>query len=149
MAYSLSWVFRLTEWQEIEFDPWAQAANDNNSRMGTHTFLRSTGSNNPLTYDCMLVLCKLAPTTSSPTLLHVESNTLISVGDDVVLFRKGKWFYAAGCPIPGRGRALEDWEYVKCWTARFTLPFMEPLESSECSDEHVAVEIDMRVENTV
>ncbi len=117
--------------------------------MGPRTFLRATGSNNPLTYDCMLVLCKIAPTTSSPTLLHVESNTLISVGDDVVLFRKGKWYYAAGCPVPARGRSLEEWEYVKCWTARFTLPFMDPENAPDCSDERVVVEIDMRVERMV
>ncbi|KAI0093658.1 hypothetical protein BDY19DRAFT_265923 [Irpex rosettiformis] len=133
--------------KEIELDPWAEAARDN--MMRPRTFLRSTGSTNPLTYDCVLVLCKLASTTLSPTLLHVESNTLISVGDDVVFFRKGKWFYAAGCPLPGRGKVLEDWEYIKCWTARFTLPFMEPDEGSECSDEHAAVEIDMQIEHTV
>jgi hypothetical protein len=129
--------------KEIELDPWAQAANDNN--MGPRTFLRSTGSNNPLTYDCMLVLCKLAPTTLSPTLLHVESKTLISVGDDVVFFRKGKWFYAAGCPVPGQGKPLEEWEYIRSWTARFTVPF-ESLEQAmrvDSSEDHVAVEIDM------
>lgn len=132
--------------QEIVLDPWAEAAAD--SKMGARTYLRSTGSNNPLTYDCMLVLCKLAPTTSSPTLLHVESKTLISVGDDVVLFRKGKWFYAAGGPVPARGRMLEEWEYVKCWTARFTVPFMDPDMADQTEEQHVAVEIDMQVENT-
>lgn len=125
------------------FDPWEQAAHD--SFAGTRTYLRSTGSNNPLTYDCLLVLCKLAPTTSSPTLLHVESGTLISVGDDVVLFRKGHWFYAAGVPIPSPGRRLEEWEYVKCWTARFTVPFVDPSRDVEPTQDDVAVEIDMRV----
>lgn len=132
--------------QEIEFDPWAQAAQD--SFNGPRTYLRSTGSNNPLTYDCLLVLCKLAPTTSSPTLLHVESKTLISVGDDVVLFRKGRWFYAAGIPEPAQGNLLEGWEYVKCWTARFTMPFSDPDQSMEPAQEDCAVEIDMRVERT-
>ncbi|KAI0699718.1 hypothetical protein BC835DRAFT_1330486 [Cytidiella melzeri] len=129
--------------KEIELDPWAQAATDNSA--GPRMYLRSTGSTNPLTYDCMLVLCKLAPSTSSPTLLHLESKTLISVGDDVVFFRKGKWFYAAGLPSPGRGRILEDWEYVRCWTARFTLPFMDPEEMADCPEDHVAVEIDMHM----
>ncbi|KAI0341671.1 hypothetical protein BDW22DRAFT_1420795 [Trametopsis cervina] len=129
--------------QEIELDPWEQAANDGSN--GSRMYMRSTGSNNPLSYDCMLVLCKIAPTTSSPTILHVESKTLISVGDDVVFFRKGRWFYAASPPIPAYGRQLEHWEYVKCWTARFTLPFADPEELVSEAAHQGAVEIDMQV----
>ena len=91
----------------------------------------------------------MAPTTSGPTLLHVESKTLISVGDDVVLFRKGRWYYAAGVPTPAPGRTLQEWEYVKCWTARFTMPFADADARTGPADEGFAVPIDMLVERTV
>ena len=73
-----------------------------------------------------MVFCQLAPTTRNPALFHLESKTLIPVSDSVILFRKGQWYYAARAPIPGDGRQLEEWEYVRCLTARFTLPWTDP-----------------------
>lgn len=111
--------------QEIDLDPWAQAARDEGAH-ANQLRLRYTGSNNPLTYDCLLVFCDVAPTTRNPSLFHLESRTLIPVSDSVILFRKGLWHYAARPPIPEDGKALEKWEYVRCLTARFTVPWAEP-----------------------
>lgn len=113
--------------KEIDLDPWAQAARDVHEGADINNLrLRYTGSNSPLTYDCLLIFCQLAPTTRNPALFHLESKTLIPVSDSVILFRKGQWYYAARAPIPGEGRQLEDWEYVRCLTARFTLPWTDP-----------------------
>lgn len=110
--------------QEIDLDPWAQAARDEGAD-SNNLRLRYTGSNGPLTYDCLLVFCELAPTTRNPCLFHMESRTLIPVSDSVILFRKGQWYYAARLPIPGEGRQLESWEHVRCLTARFTVPWVD------------------------
>ena len=111
--------------QEIDLDPWAQAARDEGAD-ANNLRLRYTGSDNPLTYDCLLIFCEVAPTTRLPALFHFETKTLIPVSDSVILFRKGQWYYAARPPIPEQGRQLEDWEYVRCLTARFTVPWADP-----------------------
>jgi hypothetical protein len=111
--------------QEIDLDPWAQAAKDEGADPNTLR-LRYTGSDSPVTYDCLLIFCELAPTTRHPALFHLETKTLIPVSDSVILFRKGQWYYAARPPIPGEGRRLEDWEHIKCLTARFTVPWTDP-----------------------
>lgn len=105
-------------------DPWAEAHAAGES--ANHLRLRYTGSDSPLTYDCLLVFCKIAPTTRNPCLFHLESKTLIPISDSVILFRKGQWYYAARPPLPEEGRQLEDWENVRCLTARFTVPWADP-----------------------
>ncbi|KAI0319994.1 hypothetical protein OF83DRAFT_1169719 [Amylostereum chailletii] len=95
------------------------------------TRIRTTGSQDPMTYDQLVVATRLAPTTEPPCILYPTFGTLVKLDDDFSMHLKiGRWSYSVRQPNPGDGLELQGRERVVAYTARFTMPFgMEEVEA--------------------
>ncbi|KAI0319983.1 hypothetical protein OF83DRAFT_1218592 [Amylostereum chailletii] len=107
----------------IPLNPWAKPE---------ESPIQMTGSFNPKTYDLLLTLVKLAPTTSEAEIFDPIMKISIAVTDFGVLVRAGKWTFGAIYPKPGKGLRLQSWETVSGLTARFTVPY--PMDATTMKD---------------
>ncbi|KAI0309824.1 hypothetical protein OF83DRAFT_1179178 [Amylostereum chailletii] len=95
--------------------------------------VQTTGSLlNPKTYDCILILAKLAPTTTKTAIYDPIAKMIMPVCHGDTIVRVGVWTYGAVYPKRGKGLRLQGWEHVSGLTVRFTVPYL--MDETEMDD---------------
>lgn len=101
-------------------DPYTDAVVDQANGIGPT--VRTTGSLDPLTLDCVITVMRLAPTTKPPGLIDMMLGIIVPATDCGTCFKRGQWTYMATLPQPGEGLELQPWEKVVARIVRFTTP---------------------------
>ncbi|KAI0067105.1 hypothetical protein BV25DRAFT_1279527 [Artomyces pyxidatus] len=105
----------------IKLDPWAEASAD--LREGKNVAVRTSGSDDPLTFECLVPFFELAATTKPPSFIDPMIGIVLPVNNSSAIIRRGEWVYVGIPATPAEGLQLEDWEIVRTMAARFTMPF--------------------------